>query len=166
MATPTSKLSPVTRSTKRQKSIYIPRSFACQDADSIARLVEANTFAMLIATDSNGHMQASNLPVLPYFDGKGHLHRLRGHLARSSEQADDLIRIDANDEQVLTVFHVTRLRVTPSLRRRLCRSDMELCGVHVYGIARVHEAAAQTGAVLDYLVSSYESDDGRTHILL
>ncbi|SVE09265.1 uncharacterized protein METZ01_LOCUS462119, partial [marine metagenome] len=89
--------------------------------------VEANTFAMLIATGSNGHMQASHLPVPPCFDGEGHLHRLRGHLARSYEQADDLIRIDANDEQVLTVFQATRLRLTPSLRRRLCRSDMELC---------------------------------------
>ena len=30
----------------------------------------------------------------------------------------------------------------------------------------MHEAATQTGAVLDDLVSAYESDDGRTHILL
>ena len=53
---------------------------------------------MLIATGSNGHMQASHLPVPPCFDGEGHLHRLRGHLARSYEQADDLIRIEAKFE--------------------------------------------------------------------
>ncbi len=127
--------------------MYIPRAFAEQDRETLAGMIRAYPFGLLVTT-VDGVPFASHLPFL--LEGE----RLLAHMARGNPHW----RGFAAGGDSLAVFQGPHAYVSPRWY-----ADAEAVptwnyvAVHVYGRPRVIEDAAETRRLLDQLVEIYEA---------
>ena len=116
--------------------MYTPPHFAMDDLADQHALIEANDFAVLVATGSDG-LVATHVPMMLRRD-EGPLGTLYAHLARPNPQA----RLAG--QEMLAVFSGPHGYVSPSwyLERAINVPTWNYAAVHCYGVVEVHPGEA------------------------
>ena len=123
--------------------LYIPAHFAEADPDEVARLIDAAPLACVVAQSVDG-LVANHLPLLRAPDGG-----LIGHVAL----ANDLHRLIADGQEVLTIFRGEHAYVSPNYypskpehHRHVPTWNYQV--VHIYGPIRFqHDTQSKRAAV-------------------
>lgn len=125
--------------------MYTPPHFAMDDLADQHALIEANDFAVLVATGPD-RMMATHVPMMLCRD-EGPLGTLYAHLARPNPQAG------LAGQEMLAVFSGPHGYVSPSwyLERAINVPTWNYTVVHCYGVVEVHagEAIGLLGAMTD-----------------
>jgi transcriptional regulator len=113
--------------------IYIPSSFAENDAQRLQDFMRAHSFATLV-TQHDGAPFASHLPLM-LESGVGQHGALLGHMARANPQWQDL----ASGAEMLVVFQGEHAYVSPAWYEAHPMSvpTWNFTAVHAYGTARI-----------------------------
>ncbi len=127
--------------------MYTPKHFLEDDPDELAKLIDANSFAMLISSD-RGRPFVSHIPWL-YDRDAGTLH---GHVARANPQWTHFER----EPQVLVVFEGPHGYISPTWYVDAGVPTWDYAVVHAYGTARAIGDLAATRAHVERLAARYE----------
>lgn len=128
--------------------MYVPRHFAEDDAEKLARLIAENGFGLLV-TVAEGRPMASHVPFL--YERERNL--LLAHVARANPQW----RQFSGEGEVMVVFQGPHTYISPSWYRVPGVPTWNYAVAHVYGRARALEEAAQLKAIVEMLTAKYES---------
>ena len=136
--------------------MYVPDIFALNDADEVARVLRAESFALLV-TAADGAPRASHLPFLhdPEAGAKG---RLIAHMARANPQWRDLARLAERGAEALAVFQGPHAYVSPTwYGGGPAVPTWNYVAVHAYGVPSIVEEPARVREILSRLVDTHES---------
>ncbi|SFV06795.1 FMN-binding negative transcriptional regulator [Alicyclobacillus macrosporangiidus] len=129
--------------------MYIPKAFAMDDPQEIARFLRDHSFGLLIST-SRGELTATHLPFV--FDADGRC--LWAHMARANPQWRDL-----HGQTALVVFQGPHAYVSPSWYEvPQSVPTWNYVAVHVYGRCTVIEDESELADLLAKTVRFYEPD--------
>lgn len=132
--------------------MYLPEHFKESDAGRALALVDANPFGMLVTT-ADGEPFVSHLPFLLLHDRDGARPRLLGHLARANPQW----RHFAPGREVLAVFQGPHAYVSPGWYTSPGGvPTWNYAVVHLRGVPRVVEDAAELEALLEAMTRAHE----------
>jgi transcriptional regulator len=133
--------------------MYVPAHFREDDADTLAALMAAHSFALLVTVDTAGLPFATHQPLLYERDGGPH-GRLLGHIARANPQW----RHFASGKPALAVFQGPHAYISPSWYQvRPAVPTWNYAAVHAYGTPRIIDDQAAVRRLLERLVRTYES---------
>lgn len=132
--------------------MYVPAHFSEDDAEKLARLIEENSFGMLV-TVAEGRPFASHIPFLYESDKKV----LRGHVARANPQW----RHFSVNTEVMVVFQGPHGYISPSWYRAPGVPTWNYAVAHVYGRARALEEADAIKPIVEALTQKNESHNAR-----
>ena len=132
--------------------MYLPAHFSEDDAEKLARLIEENSFGMLV-TVAEGRPFASHIPFL-YEPGKK---VLRGHVARANPQW----RHFSVNSDVMVVFQGPHGYISPSWYRAPGVPTWNYAVAHVYGRARALEEADAIKPIVEALTQKNEIHKAR-----
>ena len=133
-------------------------AFEVTDAGAIARLVRDLAFAQVVTGDGGGGFVASSVPLLLDVPADGGPWRLRGHLARSNPQA----RLGDTPMSALALMVGPHAYVSPSAYPSKAETGRVVptwnyVEVHLHGMFRLTDDAADTLAVVTDLTDAHES---------
>lgn len=138
--------------------MYLPKAFALDDPEAVARLLREEAFALLVTADAEEGIQASHLPLRVEFDTAGAPARVFGHLARANPQCAAIARAAAAGSEVLAVFGGPHAYVSPSLYRPgPAVPTWNYLAVELRGLLRLIEEPDAVLAELRGLVADYEA---------
>src|SRR5687767_1665333 len=137
---------------KKERNMYVPAHFSEDDAEKLARLIEENSFGMLV-TVAEGRPFASHIPFLYESDKKV----LRGHVARANPQW----RHFSVNTEVMVVFQGPHGYISPSWYRAPGVPTWNYAVAHVYGRARALEEADAIKPIVEALTQKNESHKAR-----
>jgi len=138
--------------------MYLPKAFALEDPEAVARLLREEAFALLVTADAEAGIQASHLPLRVEFDADGAPLRVFGHLARANPQCAAIARAAAAGSEVLAVFGGPHAYVSPSLYRPgPAVPTWNYLAVELRGRLRLLEEPEAVLAELRGLVADYET---------
>jgi transcriptional regulator len=132
--------------------MYIPSAFVITDLSKIGEVISSNSFATLISKDGET-LFASHLPFLykPDQGGKG---KLISHMAKANRHW----QLFHEKEEVLVIFNGPHAYISPNwYATEVAVPTWNYVTVHVYGIPRIMQTAAELNAVLDETVQKHES---------
>ncbi|HCA27243.1 MAG TPA: FMN-binding negative transcriptional regulator [Betaproteobacteria bacterium] len=122
--------------------MYTPPHFEERNTQRLAALIDAYPFGVLVSTQA-GRPLASHLPFL--FDpAAGVRGRLFGHMARANAQWRDW----SDGQTVLVIFQGPHAYVSPAWCDTPGVPTWNYAVVHLYGVPRLIEDAAQIEALL------------------
>ena len=127
--------------------MYVPEHFAETDADKLARLIDGNSFGLLV-TVSEGRPVASHVPFL--YERERNV--LLAHVARANPQW----RHFSGETDVMVVFQGPHTYISPSWYRAPGVPTWNYAVAHVYGRARALEDPAQLECIVEKLTAKYE----------
>jgi transcriptional regulator len=132
--------------------MYIPASFRIDEPTKLAAFIDQHSFATLVTSDGNAPF-ATHLP-LRLLRNEGERGTLVGHLARGNPQWQHF----ASEREVLAMFQGPHSYISPSWYTVFeAVPTWNYAAVHVYGIPRVIDDRNRIDAVLNDLISVYES---------
>lgn len=132
--------------------MYVPSSFAVNDSVRLREFIASNGFATLVTYDGNVPF-ASHLPILLRRDDHG-FGTLVAHMARANPQW----RHFADGREALVIFQGPHAYVSPMwYESQPAVPTWNFTAVHVYGTPRIVSERTQVLAILDQLVTFYES---------
>ena len=133
--------------------MYIPSSFAVQDAERLAQFIAQNSFATVISQDEAGLPFASHVPLLYEPEPKPGV--LLGHLARANPQW----RHFENPRDILVIFHGPHAYVSPRwYDNSPAVPTWNYAVVHAYGLPKVFTEESRLEALVRRMVRFYEGD--------
>ena len=132
-------------------SLYTPRSFAVEDADTVARLLREHPFATLV-TPGDPEPAVSHVP-LQYrgeTDGKA---MLVGHMARANPHWQRF-----GDAASVAIFHGPHAYVSPSWYEQPATAvpTWNYAVAHVHGRVELMRDTAETHELLEEMIRRYE----------
>jgi len=137
--------------------MYIPAHFREDDPATLAALMAAHSFAMLVSVNADG---------LPFVTHQALLHdadrvpngRLIGHIARANPQWQHF----ASGKPVLAVFQGPHAYISPSWYvNRPAVPTWNYAAVHAYGTPRIIDDQARVRTLLDRLAQTYEAGNAK-----
>lgn len=137
--------------------MYLPRHFTENDPETLRAFVEANDFAVLVAT-REGRPEAAHLPMI-LDAARGPHGTLLAHVAR----ANPIWRAFDGRTEALAVFHGAHAYVSPTWYAdggAAAVPTWNYAAVHAYGAPRVVDDPAAARAVLAKLTALYEKGPG------
>lgn len=138
--------------------MYLPKAFALDDPEVVARLLREEAFALLVTADAEAGIQASHLPLRVAFDTAGAPARVFGHLARANPQCAAIARAAAAGSEVLAVFGGPHAYISPShYRPGPAVPTWNYLAVELRGRLRLIEEPEAVLAELRGLVGDYEA---------
>lgn len=133
--------------------MYIPPAFRVDDEPLLFDFIERNGFATLVSM-LDGKLFASHVPLLVDRERR----TLLGHVARANPHW----RAFASESETLAIFAGPHAYISPSwYKSQPSVPTWNYAVVHVYGVPRVIDDAAALDAIIDGLVSKYESHRDR-----
>jgi transcriptional regulator len=131
--------------------MYIPKSFAVADAETLYQFMQAHNFATLV-TQHEGQLTATSLPFV--VDSERGV--LKAHLARANHQWKQF-----DGSEALVLFQGTHAYISPTwYLEHPSVPTWNYTAVHVYGVPRIIEEEATIRLMLRELVGNHEY--GRT----
>lgn len=132
--------------------MYVPGHFAVGDIAWAHRLIDENSFALLVSVADGGAPFASHIPILLDRD-RGPRGALMGHLARGNPQW----RHFGPGRTALAVFHGPHAYVSPSWYKTSPQvPTWNYVAVHVRGVPALVEDEARVRAHLRRMVETFE----------
>lgn len=131
--------------------MYIPDHFKESHPERVAALIEGYPFGTLV-TVHDGQPHVSHLPFL-YERHTGQHGRLSCHLARANPQWRQL----TEGQTVLAIFQGPHGYVSPAWYAAPGVPTWNYAIAHVYGVARIIEAAADISRIVDKLTAVHEA---------
>lgn len=133
--------------------MYRPRLFKMDDTSALHRLMREQSFGLLV-TAPGGVPAASHIPLFLDTDGGGP-GRLLGHVAKANPQWREF----DGETEALTVFQGPHAYVSPSWYvAEKAVPTWNYVSVHAYGKPRIMPDPDDVRALLERLVSTYESE--------
>jgi transcriptional regulator len=133
--------------------MYVPAHFREDDPATLAKLMAAHSFALLVTVDADGLPFATHQPLLYEREGAPH-GRLLGHIARANPQWQHF----AGGKTALAIFQGPHAYVSPRWYQvRPAVPTWNYAAVHAYGAPRVIEDQKQVRALLERLARTYEA---------
>jgi transcriptional regulator len=133
--------------------MYVPAHFREDDPATLAALMQAHSFALLVTVDADGLPFATHQPLI-YERGDGNHGRLLGHIARANPQWQHF----ASGKPALAIFQGPHAYISPRWYEvRPAVPTWNYAAVHAYGAPRIIEDATQVRALLERLVETYEA---------
>jgi len=127
--------------------MYIPKSFAVTEAETLYAFMRANNFATLV-TQQDGHLTATSLPFM--VDSERGV--LTAHLARANDQWKAF-----NGGEALVIFQGPHAYISPSWYEvHPSVPTWNYTAVHVYGAPTLVEDDIQMRHILRMLVENHE----------
>jgi transcriptional regulator len=137
--------------------MYIPSHFAVSDSAWAHRLIETNSFALLITAGDDGAPFASHIPLLLDADAGPH-GALVGHVARGNPQW----RHFAANRPALAIFQGPHGYISPSWYATAPQvPTWNYVTVHAYGVPAVFDDAGRVRALLKRLTDTFEGDGAK-----
>ena len=134
--------------------MYVPAHFREDDPATLAALMQAHSFALLVTADADGVPFATHQPLI-YERAGGSNGRLLGHVARANPQWQHF----ASGKPALAIFQGPHAYISPRWYEvRPAVPTWNYAAVHAYGAPRIIEDATQVRTLLERLASIYESD--------
>lgn len=132
-------------------SLYTPRSFAVEDADTVARLLREHPFATLV-TPGDPEPAVSHVP-LQYRGGTDGKAMLVGHIARANPHWQRF-----GDGASVAIFHGPHAYVSPSWYEQPATAvpTWNYAVAHVHGRVELMRDTAETRALLEEMIRRYE----------
>jgi transcriptional regulator len=132
--------------------MYVPPSFRLDDPTKIAAFVRQYSFATFITDDGNAPF-ASHLPML-HRSECGNAGALLSHMARANPQWQHF----ASGREALAIFHGPHGYISPSwYQTKPAVPTWNYAAVHAYGVPKVFSDHGRIVALLEELVTVYES---------
>jgi transcriptional regulator len=127
--------------------MYIPKSFAVEDAETLYQFMRAHNFATLV-TQRDGHMVATSLPFM--IDSERGV--LRAHLARANDQWKHF-----DGGEALALFQGAHAYISPSwYTEHPSVPTWNYTAAHVYGAPAIIDDDATIRGMLRELVKNHE----------
>ncbi len=130
--------------------MYVPKLFQEKDWQEIRRVIEQNSFAMII-TCNDGEPVATHIPLSLVSTGADRW-SLQGHMSRANPQW----RLFEREERSLAIFSGPHAYVSPRWYDHVNVPTWNYVAVHVYGRARAVQDTDELYALLKGLVDRYE----------
>lgn len=131
--------------------MYVPASFAVDDLEELHSAIEKYSFATLFSA-VQGDLVATHLPLL-LDRSKGPHGTLLGHVARANHQAEQ-----AENQSVLAIFSGPHAYISPTwYEASPAVPTWNYVAVHAYGKLKVVTSKSELTAMLDRMVTLYES---------
>lgn len=132
--------------------MYIPSAFEVTDPIKISEAITSNSFASLVSKDGDS-LFASHLPFL-YKPEQGEKGKLTSHMAKANRHW----QLFKEKEEALVIFNGPHSYISPTwYAAEVAVPTWNYVTIHVYGIPRIMETAAELNAVLDATVEKHES---------
>ncbi len=136
--------------------MYIPKSFAVEDDQTLAEFIANNSFATL-TNMSDGALCATHLPLI-HDPTQGEAGALLGHMARANSHW----RSFDGTAEALAIFYGPHAYISPTWYAVApAVPTWNYAVVHVYGVPRIVEDEEWLAALVDHLVAVYESGQPR-----
>ncbi len=137
--------------------MYVPKHFALQDPERIAKVFRHFDFALLISALDGQAPVAAHLPFI--FDStRGAKGTLRAHMARANPQWRDLAQLAETGGEALVVFSGPHGYISPSwYGPGDAVPTWNYVAVHAYGVPRSIEDAGEVEALLAGMVALHEA---------
>lgn len=132
--------------------MYIPKPFRADDPDQLLKIIEENSFGILITT--NPLPQATHLPFLLErgCQGSG---SLQAHMARANPQWQDF----RSDQEILAIFQGPHAYISPNAYvTHPSVPTWNYVVVHVYGIPKLITEDPEIRQTMATMVDQQESD--------
>ncbi len=127
--------------------MYIPKSFAESDIETLYQFMRDNNFAALV-TEHQGQLTATHLPFL--IDSERGV--LKAHLARANDQWKGFDR-----QEALVIFQGPHAYISPTwYEAHPSVPTWNYTAVHVYGVPQIVEDDAAVRRLLRQLVENHE----------
>ncbi|MEO8608296.1 MAG: FMN-binding negative transcriptional regulator [Chloroflexota bacterium] len=127
--------------------MYIPKSFAIADAETLYAFMRAHNFATLV-TQHDGHLTASSIPFM--VDSERGM--LRAHLARANDQWNYF-----DGSESLVIFQGAHAYISPTwYEEHPSVPTWNYTAVHVYGAPQLIDGDATIRLMLKELVGNHE----------
>jgi transcriptional regulator len=132
-------------------AIYVPKAFAVDERAAIARLIHDHPFATLV-TPHDTEPLISHVPLVHISDCEPH-GTLLGHFARANPHSR------APAAESIAIFHGPHAYVSPSWYAEPAAAvpTWNYAVVHVHGTLQFAEDPAETRAIIDHMVTRFES---------
>jgi transcriptional regulator len=131
--------------------MYIPKSFAIADAETLYQFMRAHNFATLV-THHNGHLSATSIPFM--VDSERGV--LKAHLAHANDQWKSF-----DGSESLVMFQGAHAYISPTwYTEHPSVPTWNYTAVHVYGMPTIIDDDATIRLMLQELVGNHEA--GRT----
>lgn len=128
--------------------MYIPKSFAVNDAETLYQFMRAHNFATLV-THHDGHLTASSIPFM--VDSERGV--LRAHLARANNQWKSF-----DGTETLVIFQGAHAYISPTwYGEHPSVPTWNYTAVHVYGVPTIIDDETTIHEMLGELVANHES---------
>jgi transcriptional regulator len=128
--------------------MYIPKSFAVADAETLYQFMRAHNFATLV-THHDGHLTASSIPFM--VDSERGV--LKAHLARANDQWKSF-----DGSETLVIFQGAHAYISPTwYGEHPSVPTWNYTAVHVYGVPTIIDDAATIREMLGELVANHET---------
>jgi len=133
-------------------SVYVPEHFAARDRAAVARLLHDHPFATLV-TPAHPEPAVTHLPLLHVPDREPH-GTLLGHFARANPHVEA-----AAGAESIAVFHGPHAYVSPSWYAAPAGAvpTWNYVVAHVHGTIEIDRDPAATRAILDVMITRFES---------
>jgi transcriptional regulator len=148
--------------------MYIPSHFAVSDSAWAHRLIESNSFALLITAGDDGAQFASHIPLL-LDAARGPHGTLVGHIARGNPQwrhfgarAAKPPSTESVARPALAIFQGPHAYISPSWYATAPQvPTWNYVTVHAYGVPAVFDDAGRVRALLKRLTDTFEGDGAK-----
>jgi transcriptional regulator len=128
--------------------MYIPKSFAVADAETLYQFMRAHNFATLV-THYDGHLTASSIPFM--VDSERGV--LRAHLARANDQWKSF-----DGSETLVIFQGAHAYISPTwYGEHPSVPTWNYTAVHVYGAPTIIDDETTIHEMLLELVANHET---------
>jgi transcriptional regulator len=128
--------------------MYIPKSFAVADAETLYQFIRAHNFATLV-THHDGHLSATSIPFM--VDSERGI--LKAHLARANDQWKHF-----DGSETLVIFQGAHAYISPTwYGEHPSVPTWNYTAVHVYGVPTIIDDDATIREMLKELVGNHEA---------
>jgi transcriptional regulator len=132
--------------------MYIPSAFEVKDPIKIGEVISSESFATVVSQDGDS-LFASHLPFL-YRPEQGVNGKLLSHMAKANSHW----QLFNNKREALVIFNGPHAYISPNWYvTEVAVPTWNYVTVHVYGIPKIMETAAELDAVLNETVEKNES---------